>query len=164
MPKKLWTTTPMILKETRRAEFRRNEIGKPRWRIRSKKPIASVTWQQWRRIGQSGSPPKVAKRITQKTEVYKIRFRNSPSNHTENGRINESFPLKSPTQRRLRIRGKTKPQGENPRPFEERDRATGELVDTPGMGRSEPPRMHIYGALTDHPLVQGAVGCHTRAK
>lgn len=164
MPKKLWTTTPTILKEARRAEFRRDELGKPKWRIRSKESVASVTWQHARRIGQKGSPRRVARRIKQKTEVYKIQFINPPSTPIDDGQNKKGLPLRSPSKRRLRIRGKTNPQRNTSRPYEDRGRNTGELVDIPGLGRDEPPRMHVYGALTDHPLVQRAVGRHTQAE
>ena len=163
LPKKIWNNTPMILKEARRAEFKRDEIGRPKWRIKGKKSVARITWHRNRNMGQSGSPRKVARRIMKKTERYKIQYKPPPSPPGDNNRDRQGSSLRDSPKKRLRIRGKSKPQSAW-RLYKEERCATDNSAATPGMGRSNPPRMHVFGALEDHPLVQDAVERLTRGR
>ena len=68
LPKKLWNTPPTILKEASKEDFRREQIGRPKWRIKRKVAVARIQWLRNRKIGQDRSLIKVARRIRGKTE------------------------------------------------------------------------------------------------
>ena len=162
LPKKLWSSPPTILKEANKESFRREQIGRPKWRIGRKVAVARVSWLRNRKIGQDRSPLKVARRIRGKTEEYKIQFKYLLDPREKEKQPLEGSPLRSPGKRRLRIRGKTRPSEIASEPQIKENPVASEFVAPPGMGRSGPLSVRVSDALHDQfPLVQGAIGRRT---